>query len=162
MRSGNPALKDSTFLDLGTGSVVSGAQDAMSLNGTVNKTAFLLVLTLAGALSVPMLLNNGQPFPGREMLVFLATGTILFTLVLGSIALPLILRGQDAKKAGRIKVDDAQSKSDAMQKRCAGRQDGCHGEAVCQRRLVYRQHGCRGADHGAVLDDGVSSAVRCR
>ncbi|MDP0953344.1 cation:proton antiporter, partial [Klebsiella pneumoniae] len=49
-------------------------------------------VTLAGALSVPMLLNNGQPFPGREMLVFLATGTILFTLVLGSIALPLILR----------------------------------------------------------------------
>ncbi|GAB3743169.1 Bax inhibitor-1/YccA family protein [Lysobacter olei] len=50
MRSGNPALKDSTFLDLGTGSVVSGAQDAMTLNGTVNKTAFLLVLTLAGAM----------------------------------------------------------------------------------------------------------------
>ncbi|PJO37751.1 Na+/H+ antiporter [Delftia acidovorans] len=49
-------------------------------------------VTLAGALSVPMLLNNGQPFPGREMLIFLATGTILFTLVLGSIALPLILR----------------------------------------------------------------------
>ena len=34
----------------GTGSVVTGAQDTMSLNGTVNKTAFLLVLTLAGAL----------------------------------------------------------------------------------------------------------------
>ena len=50
MRSGNPALKDSTFLDLATGSVVTGAQDTMSLNGTVNKTAFLLVLTLAGAL----------------------------------------------------------------------------------------------------------------
>ncbi|MBS0302108.1 MAG: Na+/H+ antiporter, partial [Proteobacteria bacterium] len=49
-------------------------------------------VTLAGALSVPMLLNDGQPFPGRDMLVFLATGTILFTLVLGSIALPLILR----------------------------------------------------------------------
>lgn len=49
-------------------------------------------VTLAGALSVPMLLNNGQPFPGRDMLIFLATGTILFTLVLGSIALPPILR----------------------------------------------------------------------
>ncbi|WP_027014213.1 Na+/H+ antiporter [Comamonas composti] len=49
-------------------------------------------VTLAGALSVPMLLNNGQPFPGRNMLIFLATGTILFTLVLGSISLPLILR----------------------------------------------------------------------
>lgn len=50
MRSGNPALKDSTFLDLGTGAVVRGDTGAMTLNGTVNKTAFLLVLTLAGAL----------------------------------------------------------------------------------------------------------------
>lgn len=49
-------------------------------------------VTLAGALSVPMLLNNGEPFPARGMLIFLATGTILFTLVLGSVALPIILR----------------------------------------------------------------------
>ena len=49
-------------------------------------------VTLAGALSVPILLNNGEPFPARGMLIFLATGTILFTLVLGSVALPLILR----------------------------------------------------------------------
>ncbi|RYF84313.1 MAG: Na+/H+ antiporter [Comamonadaceae bacterium] len=49
-------------------------------------------VTLAGALSVPLLLNNGQPFPGREQLVFLATGTILFTLLVGSIGLPLVLR----------------------------------------------------------------------
>jgi len=50
MRSGNPALKDNTFLDLNSGAVVQGAGTAMTLNGTVNKTAFLLVLTLAGAL----------------------------------------------------------------------------------------------------------------
>ena len=50
MRSGNPALKSSTFLDLGTGTVVRSGADAMSLNGTVNKTAFLLVLTLVGAM----------------------------------------------------------------------------------------------------------------
>ncbi|QIL71468.1 Na+/H+ antiporter [Diaphorobacter sp. HDW4B] len=49
-------------------------------------------VTLAGALSVPILLNNGEPFPARGMLIFLATGTILFTLVLGSVALPIILR----------------------------------------------------------------------
>ena len=49
-------------------------------------------VTLAGALSVPMLLNNGQPFPGRDMLVFLATGTILFTLVIGAVGLPVVLR----------------------------------------------------------------------
>jgi uncharacterized YccA/Bax inhibitor family protein len=50
MRTGNPALKESTFLDLGTGSVVQRSSGAMTLNGTVNKTAFLLVLTLATAL----------------------------------------------------------------------------------------------------------------
>ena len=50
MRSGNPALKESTFLDLGSGSVVRRDTDAMTLNGTVNKTAFLLVLTLLGAM----------------------------------------------------------------------------------------------------------------
>ena len=50
MRSGNPALKESTFLDLGSGSVVRRDAGAMTLNGTVNKTAFLLVLTLVGAM----------------------------------------------------------------------------------------------------------------
>ena len=50
MRSGNPALKDSTFLDLGSGALVRGDAGTMTLNGTVNKTALLLVLTLAGAL----------------------------------------------------------------------------------------------------------------
>ncbi len=49
-------------------------------------------MTLAGALSVPLLLNDGSPFPGRNQLVFLATGTILFTLLIGSIGLPLVLR----------------------------------------------------------------------
>jgi len=49
MRSGNPALKESTFLDLGSGAVVRGSDQAMSLNGTVNKTGFLLLLTVLTA-----------------------------------------------------------------------------------------------------------------
>ena len=49
-------------------------------------------VTLAGALSVPMVLSEGVAFPARDMLIFLATGVILFTLVLGSISLPLLLR----------------------------------------------------------------------
>jgi len=49
-------------------------------------------VTLAAALSIPLYLNNGTPFPGRDELIFLATGTILFTLVVGSIGLPLLLR----------------------------------------------------------------------
>jgi len=48
-------------------------------------------ITLAGALSVPLMVNADTPFPARDLLIFLATGTILFTLVLGSIGLPLAL-----------------------------------------------------------------------
>jgi uncharacterized YccA/Bax inhibitor family protein len=49
MRSGNPALKEDTFLDLGTGSVVRGGSQAMSLHGTVNKTGLLLLMTVLTA-----------------------------------------------------------------------------------------------------------------
>lgn len=50
MRSGNPALSDNTFLDLGSGTLVAGDAGAMTLNGTVNKTGLLLLITLAGAM----------------------------------------------------------------------------------------------------------------
>jgi len=50
MRSGNPALKDSTFLDLSRGTtVVGGDSEVMTLNGTVNKTGILLLLTIITA-----------------------------------------------------------------------------------------------------------------
>lgn len=49
MRSGNPALKQSTFLDLASGAVVARSGDAMTLNGTVNKTGMLLLLAVLTA-----------------------------------------------------------------------------------------------------------------
>lgn len=49
IRSGNPALKESTFLDLGSGAVVSRDGEAMTLNGTVHKTGALLLLTVLTA-----------------------------------------------------------------------------------------------------------------
>ncbi len=48
-------------------------------------------ITLAGVLSIPLLLPDGTPFPGRYLLVFLATGVILFSLACGIIILPLLL-----------------------------------------------------------------------
>jgi len=50
MRSGNPALNQNTFLDVGSGQVVSRADgEVMTLNGTVNKTGFMLLLLVATA-----------------------------------------------------------------------------------------------------------------
>jgi uncharacterized YccA/Bax inhibitor family protein len=50
MRSGNPALGQNTFLDIGSGRVVSGSDQAMTLNGTVNKTGMLLLLIMISAM----------------------------------------------------------------------------------------------------------------
>ncbi|MTD41306.1 Na+/H+ antiporter [Erwinia sp. CPCC 100877] len=49
-------------------------------------------ITLAGVLSIPLLLPKGDPFPARYELIFLATGVILFSLFVGVIMLPLLLR----------------------------------------------------------------------
>jgi uncharacterized YccA/Bax inhibitor family protein len=49
IRSGNPALKESTFLDLGSGALVRNDGRAMTLNGTVNKTGLLLLLCVLSA-----------------------------------------------------------------------------------------------------------------
>ena len=49
MRSGNPVLGENTFLDVSSGRVVANASQAMSLNGTVNKTGLMLLLLLGGA-----------------------------------------------------------------------------------------------------------------
>lgn len=49
-------------------------------------------VTLAGALSIPLMARHHHRFPERDLLIFLAAGTILFTLIVGSIGLPLLLR----------------------------------------------------------------------
>jgi len=50
LRNGTPFLNRNTFLDSSSGSVISSRDGAMTLNGTVNKTSFLLVLVLCGAM----------------------------------------------------------------------------------------------------------------
>lgn len=49
-------------------------------------------VTLAGVLSVPMLMA-GAAFPERDLLIFIAAGVILLSLIAACIALPLLLRG---------------------------------------------------------------------
>jgi NhaP-type Na+/H+ or K+/H+ antiporter len=44
------------------------------------------------ALSIRELLANGQPFPGRDLIIFLTFGVILVTLVLQGLSLPPLIR----------------------------------------------------------------------
>ncbi|CAI8888366.1 Uncharacterized Na(+)/H(+) exchanger YjcE [Pseudomonas sp. IT-347P] len=49
-------------------------------------------VTLAGVMSVPMLMG-ADTFPERDLLIFIAAGVILLSLISACIALPLLLRG---------------------------------------------------------------------
>jgi CPA1 family monovalent cation:H+ antiporter len=52
-------------------------------------------VTLAGVMSVPMLMGDSA-FPERDLLIFIAAGVILLSLIAACIALPLLLRGIEA------------------------------------------------------------------
>jgi monovalent cation/hydrogen antiporter len=51
------------------------------------------VITLAGILTVPLLMPDGSPFPDRNLLIFLSMGVILLSLLFASVGLPLLARG---------------------------------------------------------------------
>jgi CPA1 family monovalent cation:H+ antiporter len=57
-------------------------------------------------MSVPLLIGAGTAFPERDMLIFIAAGVILLSLIAACIALPLLLRGipksPDDKRRGEV------------------------------------------------------------
>lgn len=55
-------------------------------------------ITLAGALSIPFVLQDGSPFPERDLLIVLSAGVILFTLITASVMLPLLTKKKDGEK----------------------------------------------------------------
>ncbi|WP_115050700.1 Na+/H+ antiporter [Xanthomonas arboricola] len=50
-------------------------------------------ITLAGVLTLPLMLEDGSPFPARQLAIFLAASVILVSLLVASVALPRLLRG---------------------------------------------------------------------
>ncbi|MCT4780824.1 MULTISPECIES: Na+/H+ antiporter [Exiguobacterium] len=51
-------------------------------------------ITMVGVLSLPFVTESGEGFPERSLIIFLAAGVIIFTLVLATILLPLLNRGE--------------------------------------------------------------------
>ena len=77
-------------------------------------------ITLAGVLTLPLVLNDGTPFPARDLAIFLAAGVIIVSLVLASMALPVLLKdltmpGEPSKQAeedaARVKTAEAAIKA---------------------------------------------------
>src|ERR671917_2415195 len=74
------------------------------------------VISLAAALALPLTIEGGAPFPGRDLILFLTFSVILATLVVQGLSLPALIRGlgleddgsreREAMK-GRIRVAEA-------------------------------------------------------
>ncbi|WP_133649910.1 Na+/H+ antiporter [Paraburkholderia flava] len=50
-------------------------------------------VTMAGVLSLPVMLRDGTLLPGRDVAIFIASGVILLSLLVAVFALPILLRG---------------------------------------------------------------------
>ena len=58
-------------------------------------------ITLAGVLSLPLLLPDGRAFPARDLAIFLATSVILVSLLAASLGLPRVLHGLQLPAEGK-------------------------------------------------------------
>lgn len=50
-------------------------------------------ITLAGVLTLPVLMADGSEFPARDLAIFLAAGVIILSMVVANLSLPRLLRG---------------------------------------------------------------------
>lgn len=59
-------------------------------------------VTLAGAFSIPLLLDNGAPFPERSLVIFLSAVVILLSLIAASALLPLFAQQPAQNRAAEL------------------------------------------------------------
>jgi Na+/H+ antiporter len=59
------------------------------------------IVSLAAALAIPLTIDNGEPFPDRDLILFLTFAVILVTLVGQGLMLPTVMRALGFAHAGR-------------------------------------------------------------
>ncbi|MDN7228100.1 Na+/H+ antiporter [Planococcus liqunii] len=75
----------------------------------VSLTGVRGTVTMVGVLSIPFLTESGEDFPNRPLIIFLAAGTILFTLIAATILLPLLSRGsmEEGEQSDYLDTEEA-------------------------------------------------------
>jgi CPA1 family monovalent cation:H+ antiporter len=78
------------------------------------------IVSLAAALALPLALNNGDPFPGRDLILVITFGVIVATLVGLGLILPFVVRlvglaGEGEKERQRELSDELVARLEAMQ-----------------------------------------------
>jgi CPA1 family monovalent cation:H+ antiporter len=68
------------------------------------------VLALAAAISLPTVLENGDPFPQRSFIIFLTFCVIFVTLVLQGLTLPTVIRKLGLAAGGEQNLEEQQAR----------------------------------------------------
>lgn len=76
------------------------------------------VISLAVALSLPQITADGEPFPGRDLIVFIAFAVILVTLLGQGLTLPLLIRRLGIGEVG-VRTEDEEISARARMARAA-------------------------------------------
>lgn len=66
------------------------------------------VISLASALSIPLFLNSGQPFPHRNLILFITFIVILVTLVFQGLTLPFMIKWLKIKETDHAAAEEEQ------------------------------------------------------
>jgi hypothetical protein len=74
------------------------------------------IVSLAAALAIPFVLDSGQPFPDRDLILFLTFSVILVTLVGQGLMLPAVIR-----VLGLANLGERELQADRMEERLARR-----------------------------------------
>ncbi|MCM2532930.1 Na+/H+ antiporter [Neobacillus pocheonensis] len=73
-------------------------------------------VTMAGVLSIPYLTISGKVFPQRSLILFLAAGVILFTLIIATMFLPLFSKGESIEGETPMQMDLSDAKKKILLK----------------------------------------------
>src|SRR5256886_1397989 len=100
------------------------------------------VVSLAAALALPLTIQNGSPFPGRDLILFLTFIVILATLVVQGLSLPLLIRWLGIKDDGAAEKEEREARLKANQAALArlneiAERDPAKADALQRLRIEY-------------------------
>jgi CPA1 family monovalent cation:H+ antiporter len=103
------------------------------------------VVSLAAALALPLTIQNGEPFPGRDLILFLTFVVILATLVVQGLSLPPLIRWLGVKDDGSMEKEEREARLKANQTALANlneiaERNPAKADALQRLRVEYEDH----------------------
>ena len=103
------------------------------------------VVSLAAALALPLTIQDGSQFPGRNLILFLTFVVIMITLVVQGLSLPFLIRWLGVEDDGSLEKEEREARLQANQAALAkldevAERDSMKTDALQRLRIEYEDH----------------------